>query len=1417
MQSTNTSHFTASENVDETASRQKSILIVMPETRLFAGEDFAGSTLMALATSLAKAQHKVVMLVLDHGSLTKAELSAFTKKCAEAPIALRYIIRDKYPHFAGQKCACDSYMVFQWLSENEKFDVVHFPELTGLGYYCQLAKRQGLAFRDTHFVVDILGPSLWRASLNQEFVTSPELLALDFLERGSVKIADSVFAPVPLYLDILKAEGWALPQSQYKLQLNILTNNGNGSQVKPITGSSAQGSQRNVVKELVYLGVMEERDGLSAFCDALDQLLEKLPRDFQITFLGSLPSTAGRNADAYISVRAQNWPWNWQFLRTDEQHKSIEYLKAAPRLAILGSSTTTSLLLGFQCAINSIPFLCNEDCRGKIITDYTAVQKSFFKGDADLARKLASEHTATQIGAAPHISGDHKRWWIDAHQNIFRATHQTSKTSTEDQTPLVSVCMAHYNRPNLLSMALDSLKAQDYANIEVIVADDGSKAEGAQQKLDVLEKEIADRNWKILRLPHRNVGATRSAAAAAAAGDFILFMDDDNVAYPHEISTMVKIANNTGADIVTCFFDAFEGETAPEPDEKPLYRKIFLGGAPDCGLTENVYGDANALIKRSLYFDLGGFEDAPGVAWHDWTFFARAVLKGANLQVCPVPLLWYRVAANSMNRTSSEWRSAQSIIKEYEDAMPGNFKHFPSLLYGLIKDPAVAEQMARGDAQRIESVAQNAASQLQSEVHTTPLTPSEPRAHSQTQLPIQSQSQTDAPITSQTLRQSQPQPERPPEPQTSLKKQLASNKFLLYCWWLVTWQLPLRLHERQAAIKLFEARVKKLGMTDLFDARWYRSKYGAGIEDPISHYLTTGAASGLEPGPNFNSRWYVERSSGAVSGDITLLEHYLEHGASAGIEPSPESHPDFAEFDPDYYIQNNPDLASIQISPFAHFVLYGKAEGRAPNAKMAPIANFDADWYLARYPEVAEEKIDPLEHFKTRGQFEGKVPRAEDDPEGIGFDEYWYCQRYPDLAEATVPPLMHYLIYGRQEGRLKRPLDGPNSIAKTLNERFPEQQALRVFAVPKLSKRITLILDSINAGLQERNGTAIIFAALWSEHCGTPLRIVTRNELSRAASVTELLAASGIKLSKAIEFTSYFDRENNSQLSTGSSESFITSSYRNTESVIKVIPPEQVVYLLQEDERVFYSSRDEYLRCSELLANSRIRYVVNTQLLLDNLAQEGFSNFEKNAVAFEPAFSSKIFHQKHMTETGSDEVAGRGTKKNFFFYARPESHAALYYRGLEVISQALEQQILRHTDWTFHFVGANLAQLKLPGNVTPQVSYDLNDHEYAELLRATDLGLALNLTPHPGYQCLELAASGAAVVTNTYQNKKSLANYSANILCSEPSVESLVRALRDGVKLARDKDLRSQNYLNSKLSRNWQKSFEDAFRRLPGT
>ena len=127
---------------------------------------------------------------------------------------------------------------------------------------------------------------------------------------------------------------------------------------------------------------------------------------------------------------------------------------------------------------------------------------------------------------------------------------------------------------------------------------------------------------------------------------------------------------------------------------------------------------------------------------------------------------------------------------------------------------------------------------------------------------------------------------------------------------------------------------------------------------------------------------------------------------------------------------------------------------------------------------------------------------------------------------------------------------------------------------------------------------------------------------------------------------------------------------------VRAVSPKRVVYLVQEDERMFYPAGDEQAACSQTIADSRIRFVVNTAILKDHLVQEGFSNVGRRGIPFEPAFPEKLY--LHDCRPADDP------RRTFFFYARPNNVRNLFLHGLAAIDEAISANILDPAEWGFH-------------------------------------------------------------------------------------------------------------------------------------
>ena len=104
-------------------------------------------------------------------------------------------------------------------------------------------------------------------------------------------------------------------------------------------------------------------------------------------------------------------------------------------------------------------------------------------------------------------------------------------------------------------------------------------------------------------------------------------------------------------------------------------------------------------------------------------------------------------------------------------------------------------------------------------------------------------------------------------------------------------------------------------------------------------------------------------------------------------------------FDSWAYQCEYPDVLASGSDPWAHFVMFGFAEGRRP----APF--FDRDWYLERYPDVWQSGLDPWIHFVAAGQFDGRSCSPV-------FDVNWYTKNYLAGVSVDIHPWLYYLKFG---------------------------------------------------------------------------------------------------------------------------------------------------------------------------------------------------------------------------------------------------------------------------------------------------------------------------------------------------------------------------------------------------------------------
>jgi glycosyltransferase involved in cell wall biosynthesis len=157
----------------------------------------------------------------------------------------------------------------------------------------------------------------------------------------------------------------------------------------------------------------------------------------------------------------------------------------------------------------------------------------------------------------------------------------------------VSVIMPTWNRSFIIQKAIDSVLAQSYENLELIISDDGS-TDGTEDMIAVVygrEKRV-----RYMKNAHAGVGHARNAALAKARGELIAYLDSDNIWAEHYLLLMV----NTFVDFPESrtLYCAMRYIDEPSGNDYILFKEYERKA-----LLERNFIDINVFMHRRALFD----------------------------------------------------------------------------------------------------------------------------------------------------------------------------------------------------------------------------------------------------------------------------------------------------------------------------------------------------------------------------------------------------------------------------------------------------------------------------------------------------------------------------------------------------------------------------------------------------------------------------------------------------------------------------------------------------------------------------------------------------------------------------------------------------------------------------------------------
>ena len=248
--------------------------------------------------------------------------------------------------------------------------------------------------------------------------------------------------------------------------------------------------------------------------------------------------------------------------------------------------------------------------------------------------------------------------------------------------PLVSVIIPTYNRADLVAQAVQSVLDQTYEHMETIVVDDGSTdntpeaLKKYQDKINYIYQKRSERSNA------RNIGFRHSR------GNYIAFLDSDDLWLPTKIEKQVQVLNENG-DIGLVYTDVqfidTDGNPHPgeicwdAPEREVLYEDL---------MTHNVItGTTSSVLVRRTCLDKVGLFDEWMNTCEDLDLFRR-IARYYEFRKIDVPLVKFRIHGdNTQHNASAMAKGWEITIRKISEDIPPDFEYY--------KNEAIAKNLSQ--------------------------------------------------------------------------------------------------------------------------------------------------------------------------------------------------------------------------------------------------------------------------------------------------------------------------------------------------------------------------------------------------------------------------------------------------------------------------------------------------------------------------------------------------------------------------------------------------------------------------------------------------------------------------------------------------------------------------------------------------
>ncbi len=234
--------------------------------------------------------------------------------------------------------------------------------------------------------------------------------------------------------------------------------------------------------------------------------------------------------------------------------------------------------------------------------------------------------------------------------------------------PLISVIIPTYNGEKTIIETIESVLNQTFQDFELIVINDGSQ----DSTLEIVSC-IQDSRMKVLSYPNAGLAASRNRGISHAVGEYISFIDDDDLWTPDKLEAQLKVLQDNPEAAVAYSWTDYIDESS-----KFLRRGGYSTASGDVLakllVVDFLENGSNALIRRQALIEIGGFDESLPAA-EDWDIFLRLAACYPFVAV-PSPQILYRSSVYSMSANVARQEAAcLKVLKQAYERAPKSLQH----------------------------------------------------------------------------------------------------------------------------------------------------------------------------------------------------------------------------------------------------------------------------------------------------------------------------------------------------------------------------------------------------------------------------------------------------------------------------------------------------------------------------------------------------------------------------------------------------------------------------------------------------------------------------------------------------------------------------------------------------------------------